>query len=59
MKSLPNGLAGGLDDLRLQHLKDMVGPSTDGGGHVSLSALVVVLRAGHLLLFAPTFSAPP
>ena len=43
IRSFPNGSAGGPDGLRPQHLKDMVGPSTAGGGHVLLSALASFL----------------
>ena len=43
IRSFPNGSAGGPDGLRPQHLKDMVGPSTAGGGHALLSALTSFL----------------
>ena len=47
--SFPNGSAGGPDGLRPQHLKDLVGPATGGGGHSLLSALasfVTLVLAG-------------
>ena len=43
IRSFPNGSAGGPDGLRPQHLKDMVGLSTTGGGHALLSALTSFL----------------
>ena len=37
--SFPNGLAGGSDGLRPQHLKDRIGHSANSGGHFLLTAL--------------------
>ena len=43
IRSFPNGSAGGPDGLRPQHLKDMTGPSTEGGGHTLLFAIAPFL----------------
>ena len=43
IRSFPNGSAGGPDGLRPQHLKDLTGPSLEGGGHALLSALASFL----------------
>ena len=43
IRSFPVGSAGGPDGLRPQHLKDLIGPSSEGGGHVLLSALASFL----------------
>ena len=40
IRSFPVGSA---DGLRPQHLKDLIGPSSEGGGHALLSALVSFL----------------
>ena len=62
IRSFPNGSAGGPDGLRPQHLKDMVGPSTDGGGHALLSALAsfltLVLAGRTPPSIRPFFSVP-
>ena len=39
IKSFPNDSAGGPDGLRPQHLKDMTGPTTNGGAQALISAL--------------------
>ena len=43
IRSFPVGSAGGPDGLRPQHLKDLIGPSSEGGGHALLSALASFL----------------
>ena len=59
IRSFPNGSAGGPDGLRPQHLKDLTGPSSEGGGHALLSALVsflsLVLSGGTPLSIRPYF----
>ena len=42
IRSFPNGSAGGPDDLRPQHLKDMIGASAEAGGTALLSALTAL-----------------
>ena len=56
-RSFPNVSAGGPDGLRPQHLKDMMGPSTEGGGHTLLFAIAPFLT---LVLEGrtPTFISP-
>ena len=39
IRSFPNDSAGGPDGLRPQHLKDMTGPTTNGGAQALISAL--------------------
>ena len=43
IRSFPVGSAGGPDGLRPQHLKDLIGPSSEGGGHALLSGLASFL----------------
>ena len=59
IRSFPVGSSGGPDGLRPQHLKDLIDPSSEGGGHALLSALAsslsLVLSGRTLLSIRPYF----
>ena len=59
IRSFPNVSAGGPDGLRPQHLKDLTGPSSEGGGHALLSVLAsflsLILSGGTPLSIRPYF----